>query len=285
MPEKPLSRRVVSAGGRILRATRRRVEPNLSPEMRRRLSRAVRAMPDPMAERVRGAARITPRSAAVGGRGRGRGRGRPALVMDPLDLLVDVPAAGVQTAGRAAAAVRDDAGAAARLDRALHGSHPPVSRPAGGGRRVAVLARPEIEEALIDAGHAVEPLVPGTARAVMARVEVAVLDLEGFTGVWGGALDAEGVGLAREIMTAVEEGARRGVTTWLAAGTGQRSHLGAPTLLAHPNIEALDVLNPAPPIHYTQDPTDAPRGVGDVVLAVLRDAEPHVRPLARETHA
>ena len=32
MPEKPLSRRVVSAGGRILRATRRRVEPNLSPE-------------------------------------------------------------------------------------------------------------------------------------------------------------------------------------------------------------------------------------------------------------
>jgi len=205
--------------------------------------------------------------------------------MDPLDLLVDVPAAGVQTAGRAAAAVRDDAGAAARLDRALHGSHPPLSRPAGGGRRVAVLARPEIEEALIDAGHAVEPLVPGTARAVMARVEVAVLDLEGFTGVWGGALDAEGVGLAREIMTAVEEGARRGVTTWLAAGTGQRSHLGAPTLLAHPNIEALDVLNPAPPIHYTQDPTDAPRGVADVVLAVLHDAEPHVRPLARETHA
>ncbi|WP_439248009.1 hypothetical protein [Micrococcus luteus] len=286
MPEKPLSRRVVSAGGRILRATRRRVEPNLSPEMRRRLSRAVRAMPDPMAQRVRGAARITSRSAVVGGgRGRGRGRGRPALVMDPLDLLVAVPAAGVQMAGRAAAAVRDDAGAAARLDRALHGSHPPVSRPAGGGRRVAVLARPEIEEALVDAGHAVEPLVPGTARAVMARVEVAVLDLEGFTGVWGGALDAEGVGLAREVMTAVEEGARRGVTTWLAAGTGQRSHLGAPTLLAHPNIEALDVLNPAPPIHYTQDPTDAPRGVADVVLAVLHDAEPHVRPLARETHA
>ena len=253
--------------------------------MRRRLSRAVRAMPDPMAERVRGAARITPRSAAVGGRGRGRGRGRPALVMDPLDLLVEVPAAGVQMAGRAAAAVRDDAGAAARLDRALHGSHPPVSRPAGGGRRLAVLARPEIEEALIDAGHAVEPLVPGTARAVMARVEVAVLDLEGFTGVWGGALDAEGVGLAREVMTAVEEGARRGVTTWLAAGTGRRSHLGAPALLAHPNIEALDVLNPAPPIHYTQDPTDAPRGVADVVLGVLHDAEPHVRPLARETHA
>ncbi|MBZ9934220.1 hypothetical protein LB570_29495, partial [Mesorhizobium sp. BR1-1-5] len=128
-----------------------------------------------------------------------------------------------------AAAGRDDAGAAARLDRALHGSHPPGSRPAGGGRRVAVLARPEIEEALIDAGHAVEPLVPGTARAVMARVEVAVLDLEGFTGVWGGALDAEGVGLAREVMTAVEEGARRGVTTWLAAGTGVVPHSGGRT--------------------------------------------------------
>lgn len=286
MPEKPLSRRAVSAGGRVLRAARRRVEPELSPEMRRRVTRAVRALPEPVSERVRGAARIAPRNPnAPRGRGRGRGRGRPAPAMDPLDLLVEVKAEGVKVAGRAAASVRDDTGAAARLDRALHGAHPDRSRPAGGGRRVAVLARPALEAALVAAGHAVEPLVPGTARAVMGRVEVAVLDLEGFTGVWGGALDAEGVGLLREVMAAVEEGAARGVTTWLAAGTGRRSHLGAPTLLAHPDVQALDVLDPAPPTHYTEDPTDAPRGVADVVLAVLHDAEPALRPTAREAHA
>lgn len=290
MPEKPLPRRLVSAGGRALRAVRRGVEPELSPAVRRRLSRTVRSLPEPVSERIRGAARITPRAAAGGGgggggRGRGRGRGRPAPAMDPLDLLVEVRAAGVQVAGRAAASVRDDAGAAARLDRALHGAHPDRGRPTGGGRRVAVLTRPALEEALSAAGHAVEPLVPGTARAVMGRVEVAVLDLEGFTGVWGGALDAEGVGLLREVMAAVEEGARRGVTTWLAAGTGHRSHLGAPTLLAHPDVHPLDVLDPAPPIHHTEDPTDAPRGVADVVLAVLHDAEPTLRPTAREAHA
>ena len=91
--------------------------------------------------------------------------------------------------------------------------------------------------------------------------------------------------LLREVMAAVEEGAARGVTTWLAAGTGRRSHLGAPTLLAHPDVQALDVLDPAPPIHYTEDPTDAPRGVADVVLAVLHDAEPALRPTTREDHA
>lgn len=289
MPEKPLPRRVVSAGGRVLRAARRRVEPELSPEVRRRVARAVRALPEPVSVRVRAAARIAPRASAAGGggggRGRGRGRGRPAPVMDPLDLLVEVRAAGVQVAGRAAASVRDDAGAAARLDRALHGAHPDRGRPTGGGRRVAVLARPALETALTAAGHAVEPLVPGTARAVMGRVEVAVLDLEGFTGVWGGALDAEGVGLLREVMAAVEEGARRGVTTWLAAGTGHRSHLGAPTLLAHPDVQALDVLDPAPPIHHTEDPTDAPRGVADVVLAVLRDAESDPAQTTRKTRS
>ena len=285
MPEKPLPRRVVSAGGRVLRAARRRVEPELSPEVRRRVSRAVRALPEPVSERMRGAARITPRAAAGRGDGGHRGRGRPAGATDPLDLLVEVQAEGVKVAGRAAASVRDDARAAARLDRALHGAHPDRSRPAGGGRRVAVLARPALEAALVAVGHAVEPLVPGTARAVMGRVEVAVLDLEGFTGVWGGALDAEGVGLLREVMAAVEEGAARGVTTWLAAGTGRRSHLGAPTLLAHPDVQALDVLDPAPPTHYTEDPTDAPRGVADVVLAVLHDAEPALRPTAREAHA
>ena len=278
MPEKPLPRRLVSAGGRALRAARRRVEPRLSPEMRRGLSRTVRSLPDPVARRVRSAARTAPHPT-------GGGAGRPSRPLDPLDLLVEVRAAGVQVAGRAAASVRDDAGAAARLDRALHGAHPERGRPAGGGRRVAVLARPALEDALTAAGHAVEPLVPGTARAVMGRVEVAVLDLEGFTGVWGGALDAEGVGLLREVMAAVEEGAARGVTTWLAAGTGRRSHLGAPTLLAHPDVRPLDVLDPAPPIHHTEDPTDAPRGVADVVLAVLHDAEPALRPTAREAHA
>lgn len=194
--------------------------------------------------------------------------------LDPLGLAVSpgahaksTPAAGQVATGRAAAQTVRDSAAADRLARAMHGTRPPgrAPRPRTGGRVVAVLAAPDAVHALEEAGHQVLMLTPGTAAAEATRAEVMVVDLAGFTGVWSGALDAEGVSLWEELLQAMRSARRAGCTVWAVDRGADRFRLGAVALRRLPEAELIRPGAPAPVHHITEDPGAAPTGIVDLL--------------------
>ncbi|MFC4430412.1 hypothetical protein [Citricoccus alkalitolerans] len=219
-------------------------------------------LPDSLSRRVRravgrGAPARTPRGAAPAGDplGLAPGRGTSAAV------------ATVAT-GRAAAVTARDPESAHRLNRALLGGRAP--RPAGGGRRIAVLAAADLVAQLESAGHEVHHLLPGTARAIIDLSEVAVIDLAGVAGTWAGALDAEGVALYQELQEALAHARAQGVSAWLVDRGPDRFRLGAVALRRDEGLLTVRPGAAGPQHHITEDPGDAPTGVVDL----LRDLDP-----------
>lgn len=218
--------------------------------------RAVRHLPEPLARRVRQALGRT--VAARAGQG-------AAPAADPLGLAPGRrPAAGpASTTGRAAAMAAQDPESALRLDRALLGG--PVPRPEGGGRGIAALAAADLVTRLESAGHVVHPLLPGTARAAVGRGEVVVVDLAGMTGVWSGALDAEGVALCLELQDALGQARLLGRTAWLVDRGPDRFRLGAAALRRDRDVQTVRPGADPPKEHVTEDPGAAPTGVVDLL--------------------
>ncbi|WP_010078943.1 hypothetical protein, partial [Micrococcus luteus] len=126
---------------------------------------------------------------------------------------------------------------------------------------------PDVRAALAAAGHRVVPLVPGTAGAVAERVEAVVVDVDGVDGPWAGALDAAGVALYLELRGAVSAAAARGVTVWVLSRGRHRHRLGALALLHAEDVIVVEAGADRTPLHFTEDPGDAPQGIADVLAA------------------
>lgn len=255
----------MSAGKSIRRIARSGVRA-LPPEQRRRVRGAggalLRRLPPSVAEEVRGVfgvrwgARPADRrpADALGLAGAG-GRTRPARA---------------SVAGRGAAAVGADPDAAARLERALGLAE--TSRTDRGGRAVGVVAAPDVRAALEAAGHRVVPLLPGTAAAVAERVEAVVVDLDGVQGLWAGALDASGAALFLELRSALDAAVDRGVSVWVLSRGRHRHRLGALALLQAEDVIVVEAGSARVPLHFTEDPGDAPQGIVDVLLHCPQEA-------------
>lgn len=208
--------------------------------------------------------------------------GRPTPAIDPLGLAdprsrPSGPARKITTAaGRAAAAVDREWDNAVLMDRALHGHDLP--RTAAGGRCIAALAAHDVLTALESAGHQVHPLIPGTTAADVRRGEAVVVDLEGFTGVWSGALDAEGMALGEELMHALSMAGEAGRSIWLVDRGPNRFRLGAVTLRRRSDVQSVLPGTDRTPQHITEDPGDAPLGLVDVLrqLESLTPSNPKV---------
>ena len=220
---------------------------------------------------ARGAVRTLPsEQQALLRRAGGRAlRELPPLVQAPVRRLAGaaparLPAVPAVT-GRAAAAVDADPRAAARLEAAL--GVVDVSRTPSGGRAVGVVAADDIRAALASAGHRVVPIVPGTAVAVAERVEAVVVDLDGFAGVWDGALDATGVALFRELRAAMAAAHGRGTTCWVLSRGPGRHRLGALALLRAEDAVVVTAGADRAPAHLTEDPGDASLGLTDLLRA------------------
>lgn len=255
----------MSAGKSIRRIARSGVRA-LPPEQRRRVRGAggalLRRLPPSVAEEVRGVfgvrwgARPADRrpADALGLAGAG-GRTRPARA---------------SVAGRGAAAVGADPDAAARLERALGLAE--TSRTDRGGRAVGVVAAPDVRAALEAAGHRVVPLLPGTAASVAGRVEAVVVDLDGVGGLWAGALDAAGAALFLELRSALDAAVDRGVSVWVLSRGRHRHRLGALALLQAEDVIVVEAGSARVPLHFTEDPGDAPQGIVDVLLHCPQEA-------------
>ncbi|WP_313816497.1 hypothetical protein [Citricoccus sp.] len=242
-----LPARVKTPLRRALKGTLRTVDEHLPDSLSRRVRRAI----------GRGVPARAPRGAAPAG--------------DPLGLAPGPgPTAAMATVatGRAAAVTARDPEAAHRLNRALLGGRAP--RPAGGGRRIAVLAAADLVARLETAGHQTHLLLPGTARATIDLGEVAVIDLAGVAGTWAGALDAEGVALFQELQDALAHARAQGISVWLVDRGPDRFRLGAVALRRDEGILTVRPGAAPPQHHITEDPGDAPTGVVDL----LRDLDP-----------
>ncbi len=255
---------------------RRAVPARVKTPLRRALKGTLRTvdeyLPDSLSRRVRRAVgRSTPARAPRGA----------APVGDPLGLAPGRgPAAKATVAtGRAAAVTARDPESAHRLNRALLGGRAP--RPAGGGRRVAVLAAADLVSRLESAGHETHPLLPGTARATIDLSEMAVIDLAGVAGTWAGALDAEGVALFQELQDALALARAQGVSVWLVDRGPDRFRLGAVALRRDEGVLTVRPGAACPQHHITEDPGDAPTGVVDL----LRDLDPLQPPSGHEPAA
>lgn len=250
MPAGKSIRRVARAGARLL-----------PPEQRRRVRRTggalLRRLPPQVAEEVRGVFGIRwgDRSAHA----------RPADALGLAGGQARVRPGSASLTGRGAAAVGADPEAAARLERALGLAD--TSRAERGGRAVGVVAAPDVRAALAAAGHRVVPLVPGTAGAVAERVEAVVVDVDGVDGPWAGALDAAGAALYLELRGAVSAAAARGVTVWVLSRGRHRHRLGALALLHAEDVIVVEAGAGRTPLHFTEDPGDAPQGIADVLAA------------------
>ncbi|WMY77073.1 hypothetical protein [Citricoccus sp. I39-566] len=221
--------------------------------------RVGRHLPEPLARRVRQALGLTVTA---------RASQDAAPAVDPLGLAPGRrPASGrpATTTGRAAAMAMatQDPESALRLDRALLGG--PTPRPEGGGRGIAALAAADLVTRLESAGHVVHALLPGTARAAVERGEVVVVDLAGMTGVWSGALDAEGVALYRELQDALGQARLLGRTAWLVDRGPDRFRLGAAALRRDRGVQTVRPGTAPPAEHITEDPGAAPTGVVDLL--------------------
>lgn len=192
--------------------------------------------------------------------------------LDPLGLSVGMAdrmgnGAARNITGRAAAGTVIDQNASQRLYRALFSGRFPSRTPVG-GRPVAGIFGYDLRVALTDAGHDIHPLVPGSAKATAENVEVLIVDLAGFTGIWSGALDPSGIGLIRELYEALEAARTRGVTCWLVMRGNQVYKHGAISLELS---GLLDLVIPGEvsveQLHFTENPGDAPSGI----LEIIRD--------------
>lgn len=197
-----------------------------------------------------------------------KGIPKKLLPADPLGLEV-APNAGASARpviGRAAGAGGPGSGgdASERLYRAMHGTRTPL-RPGGGGRPIGGVFGADLRAALEGEGHEAVPFVPGTTAAIASRVEVVVIDLQGFSGVWSGALDATGIGLFREVLEGIATAQGRGATCWIAVRGDDLHRLGAIQLRRMQGVEVLHAGASRPALHYTEDPGDAPSGVADII--------------------
>lgn len=192
-----------------------------------------------------------------------------SLPVDPMRLALT--AAIVRTdgvTGRAAAGTASDPENPDRLHRALFGDSM-IGRSDSGGRPVGGIFAADLRSALERAGHPVVPFLPGTSTAAAKKVEVVLIDLSGFDGVWAGALDAAGVGLIREIMLAIRSAQEIGASCWVVMRGGSLHTLGA---LALQNLHGVETAVPGTGTseqqHFTEHPGDAPSGVLDMVRAL-----------------
>ncbi|MFL0378857.1 hypothetical protein [Micrococcus luteus] len=250
MPAGKSIRRVARAGARLL-----------PPEQRHRVRRTggalLRRLPPQVAEEVRGVFGIR--------WGAPPARDRPADALGLAGGPARTRTGSASLTGRGAAAVGADPEAAARLERAMGLAD--TSRTERGGRAVGVVAAPDVRAALAAAGHRVVPLVPGTAGAVAARVEAVVVDVDGVDGPWAGALDAAGAALYLELRGAVSAAAARGVTVWVLSRGRHQHRLGALALLHAGDVIVVEAGAGRTPLHFTEDPGDAPQGIADVLAA------------------
>ena len=115
-------------------------------------------------------------------------------------------------------------------------------------------------------------LQPGTSVAVATRAETVVVDLEAFTGLWAGALTTSGVALLLELMTAVRAASRRGATCWLVVRGDQRFEIGALLLHRQSTLMPLHPGSRRAPVHFSEDPGDAPYGIADLLTAAEETA-------------
>ena len=106
-------------------------------------------------------------------------------------------------------------------------------------------------------------------RTKATRPDVLVLDLEGFTGVWDGALSTSGVALLLEVLAAVHAAHRAGATCWLIDRGPRRSEIGALLLRRQSTLMPVQPGTPRPAGHHTEDAGDAPTEIADL----LRDME------------
>lgn len=191
------------------------------------------------------------------------------LPVDPMRLaLTDAIVRTDGVAGRAAAGTTSDPENPDRLHRALFG-HSMFGRSDSGGRPVGGVFAADLRSALERAGHPVVPFLPGTSAAAAKKVEVVLIDLSGFDGVWAGALDAVGVGLIREIILTIRSAQEIGASCWVVM-RGEFLHtLGA---LALQNLHGVGTVVPgtgsSEQQHFTEHPGDAPSGVLDIVRAL-----------------
>ncbi|MDN5692808.1 MAG: hypothetical protein L0G62_03260, partial [Micrococcaceae bacterium] len=122
------------------------------------------------------------------------------------------------------------------------------------------------------AGHRVVPLLPGTAASVAGRVEAVVVDLDGVGGLWAGALDAAGAALFLELRSALDAAVDRGVSVWVLSRGRHRHRLGALALLQAEDVIVVEAGSARVPLHFTEDPGDAPQGIVDVLLHCPQEA-------------
>lgn len=257
-------RQVEMSAGETFRRAARAGARVLPPDQRRRARRAggalLRRLPPDVAQEIRGVFGVRWGSLPAAS--------RPADSLGLAGAPKRAKAPGVT--GRGAAAVGVDPKAAGRLERALGLAD--TSRTAHGGRAVAVVAAPDVRAALEAAGHRVVPLLPGTAEAVAGRVESVVVDLDGATGLWAGAFDASGVALYLELRRAITAATGRGATAWVLSRGPGRHRLGALALLQADDVIVVEAGSARVPLHFTEDPGDAPQGIADVLAACQEEA-------------
>ena len=229
----------------------------LPPQARRTVRRGggalLRRLPKPVAQEIRGVFgvrwTVSSKPDQLAGRGaQDRDSGRVAP-------------------GRAAATPAADPARSARLERML--GRPDLGRDVAGNRAVVGLLSADARRLLEGAGHRVVPMTPGTSVAVAERTDVLVLDLEGFTGVWDGALSTSGVALLLEVLAAVGAAHRAGATCWLIDRGPRRSEIGALLLRRQSTLMPVQPGTPRPAGHHTEDAGDAPTEIADL----LRDME------------
>lgn len=239
-----------------LRRAAQLVPPDRRADLRRVGGRALLKLPKPVAQEIRG---------LFGVRWGTVGRRDAEAARDALGLAArtgrGVAPRGVS--GRAAAAVGADPQAGERLERAL--GLVDTSRSAGGHRTVVGVMAPDVRSLLEAEGYHTVPLLPGTAVPVARRAEAVVVDLEGFTGLWEGALGTAGVALTLELMAALRAASEHGATCWLVVRGKGRTEIGALLLMRQSTLMPVHPGAPRARPHFTQDPGDAPHGLADLL--------------------
>lgn len=239
-----------------LRGAARLVPEEQRVTLRRTGGRVLRRLPKPVAQEIRG---------LFGVRWGTMGRRQAESATDALGLAggKSKGTAPRGFAGRGAAAVGADPASSARLERAL--GVVDTQRSAGGHRTVAGIMAPDLRDQLRAEGYHTVPLLPGTSEAVAERAEAVVVDLEGFTGLWEGALSTAGVALLLELLSAARIASRNGATCWLVTRGGRRSEIGALLLTRQSTLMPVRPGEPRPAPHFTQDPGDVSHGLADLL--------------------
>lgn len=248
---------------RGLRRAARALPPDARVRLRRTGGLLLRQLPKPVAQEIRG---------VFGVRWGAAGKRDAETARDALGLAGGAAAstAAKGVPGRGAAAIGTDPDASDRLERAL--GIVDTGRSEAGHRTVVGLLASDLRASLEADGYRVVALQPGTSVAVATRAETVVVDLEAFTGLWAGALTTSGVALLLELMTAVRAASRRGATCWLVVRGDQRFEIGALLLHRQSTLMPLHPGSRRAPVHFSEDPGDAPYGIADLLTAAEETA-------------